>query len=161
MKKYKFKATIEKGPGGGAYILFPYDVEKEFGTKGRVPVKATIDGAPYSGSLMKYGDPQHMLGVLKEIRQRIGKGPGDSVEIELWKDAEERKVDVPDALRRAMKSEGVLPIFEKLSYSHQREYCRWIADAKKEETRTKRAQKAAEMLHRGVETPDAPGAKQG
>jgi hypothetical protein len=37
MKKYKFTAKIEPAGGGGAYILFPYDTEKEFGTKGRVP----------------------------------------------------------------------------------------------------------------------------
>jgi hypothetical protein len=34
MKKYKFKAKIEAGDGGGAYVLFPYDTSQEFGTKG-------------------------------------------------------------------------------------------------------------------------------
>lgn len=77
MKKYKFTAKIEPGDGGGAYVLFPYDAEKEFGTKGRVPVKATLDGVPYSGSLAKYGHPQHMLGILKAIRGQLRKGPGD------------------------------------------------------------------------------------
>jgi uncharacterized protein DUF1905 len=75
MKKYKFKARIEAGDRGGAYVLFPYDVEKEFGTRGRVPVKAVIEGVEYRGSLMKYGFPQHFLGVEKAIRQQIGKGP--------------------------------------------------------------------------------------
>ena len=42
MKKYKFKAKIEAGDAGGAYVLFPYDTEKEFATKGKVPVKATF-----------------------------------------------------------------------------------------------------------------------
>jgi hypothetical protein len=44
MKKYKFKAKIEAGDGGGAYVPFPYDTGKEFATKGKVPVKATFDG---------------------------------------------------------------------------------------------------------------------
>lgn len=39
MKNYRFKAKIESAPGGGAYVLFPYDTEKEFGTKGRYPSK--------------------------------------------------------------------------------------------------------------------------
>ena len=47
MKKYKFKAKIEAGDGGGAYVLFPYDTGKEFATKGKVPVKATFNGVPY------------------------------------------------------------------------------------------------------------------
>src|ERR1035441_1673236 len=51
MKKYKFKATIQPGISGGA--VFPYDVEREFGTRARVPVKSTLDGVPYSGSLIK------------------------------------------------------------------------------------------------------------
>ena len=81
MKKYRFKAKIESAPGGGAYVLFPYDTEKEFGTKGKVPVKATFDGVPYTGSLIKYGQPQHMLGLLKSIREQIGKGAGDTIDI--------------------------------------------------------------------------------
>jgi Domain of unknown function (DUF1905) len=81
MKKYKFKAKIESSDGGGAYVLFPYDTEKEFATKGKVPVNATFDGVPYSGSLIKYGNPLHMLGMPKTIREQIGKGPGDMVEV--------------------------------------------------------------------------------
>lgn len=76
MKTYKFKARIEAASGGGACVYFPYNVEEEFGTKGRVPVKATFDGVPYTGSMIKYGVPQHMLGVLKALREQIGKGAG-------------------------------------------------------------------------------------
>jgi len=85
MKKYKFKAKIQEGDGGGAYILFPYDTAKEFGIKGKVPINATFDGVPYMGSLIRYGNPLHMLGVLKAIRGQIGKGPGDTVEVVIWK----------------------------------------------------------------------------
>ncbi len=95
MKKYKFSATIEPGIGGGAAVLFPYSVEQEFGTKGRVPVQSTLDGVPYTGSLTKCGDAQHMLGVLKAIRAQIGKGPGDTIEVVLWKDDDVRTVEIP------------------------------------------------------------------
>ncbi len=90
MKKHKFKAKIEAGDGGGAYVLFPYDTEKEFATKGKVPVKATFNGVPYTGSLIKYGNPLHMMGVLKSIREQIGKGPGDTIEVVVWRDEEVR-----------------------------------------------------------------------
>ncbi|MBV8905589.1 MAG: DUF1905 domain-containing protein [Acidobacteriia bacterium] len=155
MKRYKFEATIESVAGGGAYVSFPYDVEKEFGTKARVPVKATFDGVAYTGSLVKYGHPQHMLGILKGIREQIGKGPGDRVRVELWQDDEIRKVEVPAPFQAAMKKASLIASFEKLSYTHQREYCRWISEAKKEETRLKRIEKAVEMLRKGVKTPDA------
>jgi uncharacterized protein YdeI (YjbR/CyaY-like superfamily) len=48
-------------------------------------------------------------------------------------------------------------VFEKLSYSHKREYCRWITGAKREETRANRLGKAVEMLRSGVKTPDGAG----
>ena len=153
MKKYKFKATIQGADGGGACVLFPYDVEKEFATKGRVPVKATFDGIPYAGSMVKYGRPEHMLPILKAIREQIGKGPGESVQVEVWKDEEERTLEVPAPFDALLKKEKLLADFEKLSYTHRKEYCRWIAEAKKEETRTKRMANAVEMLRGGVKTP--------
>ncbi len=153
MKKYKFKAKIEAGAGGGAYVLFPYDTKKEFATRGKVPVQATFDGVPYKGSLIKCGNPQHMLGVLKAIREQTGKAPGDTVGVVVWKDEEVRAVDVPARFTELMKKEGLLPFFEKLSYTHRKEYCRWITEAKKEETRVKRLQKAIELLEKGVRTP--------
>jgi hypothetical protein len=153
MKKYKFKAKIEAGDGGGAYVSFPYDVEKEFGTKGKVPVKAVFEGVEYRGSLMKYGLPQHFLGVAKAIREQIGKSPGDIVNVELWKDEEERVVEIPAEFLRLLKQEKILPFFESLSYTHRKEYCRWITEAKKEETRLARLSKAVEMLKRRVKAP--------
>jgi|SRR6266487_506627 len=153
MKKYKFKASIEAGDGGGAYVLFPYDTEKEFGTKGKVPVTATFNGVPYTGSLIKYGQPQHMLGVVKAIREQIGKGPGDVIEIVLWRDEEVRTLEVPAQFKKLLEKEGLLRFFEKLSFTHRKEYCRWITEAKKEETRLKRLEKAIEMLRKGVKTP--------
>ena len=153
MKKYKFKAKIEAADGGGAYVLFPYDTVKEFATKGKVPVKATFDGLPYTGSLIKYGHPLHSLGMPKAIREQIGKRPGDTLELVVWKDEEVRTVEVPAPFEKLMKKEGLLPFFEKLSYTHRKEYCRWISEAKKEETRSKRLEKAIEMLRKGARTP--------
>ena len=153
MKKFKFNAKIQAADGGGAFVLFPYDVEKEFGIKGKVPVKAAFNGVAYTGSLMKYGYPQHVLGLAKAIREQIGKQPGDIVAVELWKDEEERKLEVPADLERMLKKEGLVSFFEKLSYTHRKEYCRWITEAKKEETRQSRLAKAIEMLRNGVKTP--------
>jgi bifunctional DNA-binding transcriptional regulator/antitoxin component of YhaV-PrlF toxin-antitoxin module len=153
MKKYKFKAKIQEGRGGGAFVYFPYDVEKEFGTKGQVPIKADLEGEEYRGSLAKYGSPQHMLGVAKAIREKLGKRPGDMLEVELWKDEEERTVEVPPEFQKLMKKEGLLRFFEKLSYTHRKEYCRWISEAKKEETQLRRLEKAVEMLRSGIKTP--------
>jgi hypothetical protein len=155
MKKHKFKARIESpgGAAGGTCVFFPYNVQEEFGTKGRVPVKVTFNGAPYTGPMIKYGMPQHMLPVLKGIREQIGKGPGDTIDVVVWKDEEERVVAISAPFKALLKKEGLLAGFEKLSYTHRREYVRWIEGAKKEETRQNRVVKAVAMLKKGVKTP--------
>jgi hypothetical protein len=153
MKKYAFTAKIEPGPGGGAFVTFPYDVEKEFGAKGRVPVHASINRIPYTGSLMQCGGPRHMLGVLKSIREQLGKNLGDPVDVEIWKDDSVRTVDLPAGFAALLKKEKLRDAFDALSYTHRREYVRWISEAKKEETRTRRLAKAVEMLRSGAKTP--------
>jgi uncharacterized protein YdeI (YjbR/CyaY-like superfamily) len=78
---------------------------------------------------------------------------GDVIEVEVWKDGAERTVEVPAKFKELMKREGLLPFFERLSYTHRKEYCRWIAEAKKEETQLRRLAKVVEMLREGVKTP--------
>lgn len=80
-KIYSFQAVIQKVPDiDGAYIDFPYDVRVEFG-KGRVKVHATFDGEPYDGSLVRMKTPSHIIGIKKEIRTKIQKQPGDTIEV--------------------------------------------------------------------------------
>ena len=153
MKKYIFTAEIIAGDGGGTGVLFPYDIHEAFGTRSRVPIHATFDGVPYTGSLIKYGFPQHTLHLPKAIREQLGKTPGDSIEVVVWKDESERTLEVPNDLAALLKKEGLLPFFESLSYTHRKKYCRWITEAKKEETRLRRLAKAVEMLRDGVKTP--------
>ena len=152
MKRYKFTARIEEGNGGGAYVLFPFDVETEFGVKGRVPIRASINGIPYAGSLSNCGGRRHVLGILKSIRNQIEANIADEIEIELWKDDTTRTVDVPAELLQALRAKGALGQFENLSYTHRKEYCRLINEAKTEQTRTRRVQNAVEQVRNKVKT---------
>jgi len=153
VKTYRFKAKIEASDGGGAFVLFPFDVATEFGTKGKVPVRTRVAGRDYTGSLMSCGGTQHMLAVVKAIREETGKRPGDLIDVEVWRDDAPRTTNVPAALEKLLKKEGLLGSFEQLSATHRREYCRWVSDAKKEETRAKRLEKTVEMLRMVVKTP--------
>ncbi len=148
-QKYQFYAVIEDAGGGGAYVTIPFDVEEVFGKK-RVKIKAVIEGEPYRGTLVRMGGPQHMLPVLKEIRQKIGKSFGDSVAVELEEDLEIRQVEVPqDLLEELEKNPSAHGFFERLSYTHQKEYVNWIAEAKRDETRQKRIHQTIDMLEQG------------
>ena len=145
-KKHTFTAVIQNAGGGGAFVEVPFDVEEAFGSK-RPKIRALIEGVPYRGTLVRMGTECHLLLVLKSIREQAGKTFGDEVKVTVEADAEERVVAVPAELKRAFKSEKEAnAAFEKLSYTHQKEYAAWINEAKKEETRQKRIAKTIEML---------------
>ena len=87
VKTYEFEAEIRKVPDqDGAYVAVPLDIKTKFG-KGRLPVHATFDGEPYSGSIVNMGvkNPDgticYILGIRKEIRAKIKKQPGDIVKV--------------------------------------------------------------------------------
>ena len=62
-------------------------------------------------------------------------------------DIEPRRVEIPVELHKALQSDQEAKTrFEKLSYTHQREYVEWIREAKREETRQKRIAKTIEKL---------------
>ena len=68
-----------------------------------------------------------MLIVLKEIREKIGKSFGDEVTVELEEDLELRQVEVPADLQKALEAEpAAQAFFNRLSFTHQREYVQWI-----------------------------------
>lgn len=87
-KTYEYDAVIRESEigKGGAYVSFPYDVRAEFG-KGRVKVHASFDGVPYDGSVVNMGLKNadgsvcYILGILKAVRTKIGKQPGDCVHV--------------------------------------------------------------------------------
>lgn len=80
---YEFEAEIKKVPDiNGAYIEIPFDVKETF-SRGRVKVHATFDGETYDGSLVRMKTPCHILGIRKDIREKIGKQPGDTVHVTL------------------------------------------------------------------------------
>jgi hypothetical protein len=82
-KLYEFDAVIKKVPDiDGAYVEIPFNVKEEFG-KGRVPVLATFDGVYYEGSLVRMKTPCHIIGIRKDIREKIGKQSGDTIRVTL------------------------------------------------------------------------------
>lgn len=86
-KTYEFDATIHEMPDkGGAYVIFPWDIRKEFG-KGRVRACVEFDGISYQGSIVNMGvkDEEgnvcYIIGLLKAIRTQLKKGDGDRIHV--------------------------------------------------------------------------------
>lgn len=147
-----FEGVIQQhGDMNAAFVEFPFSTEELFGKKGQVKVKVLFDGkVEYRGSLAKMKSNCHMLGLTQEVRKNLGKSFGEVVSVKLWEDKEERMVEIPeDVLMVFEKNKDALELYQKMSYTHRKEYMRWIAEAKKQETRENRKVKMIEMILAG------------
>ena len=126
----------------------PFDAKDVFG-EARPAVAGTLNGTPFRGRLSVYGGVTY-LGLNKEVRQAAGLEVGDDVEVVLDRDEAPREVEIPPELLAAFERDSAAKAaFDKLAFTHRKEYARWIAEAKKEETRERRAAKALVMLKGG------------
>jgi hypothetical protein len=147
----RFDATLETR-GSGRVVTLPFDVGEQFGAV-RVPVRVTINAHTFRTTTMRYGGADY-IGLNRKVREAAGVDPGDGITVELERDSEPREVELPQELASALSGDAdAKSAFEKLSYTHRREYARWIAEAKREKTRERRLAKAVEMLRAGVRTP--------
>jgi hypothetical protein len=133
-----------------AAITPPADVVEFFGTRARVPVRGTINGYPFRSSLMPMGGC-HMMPVNSALRTGARVNPGDLVEVVMERDEEERTVEAPAVLKKALaKNKTALANWQKLSFTHKKEMALAILGAKQAETRTRRLGKIMEILRTGA-----------
>ena len=144
--KQTIKVKLEKHEKLDATgITIPFDVEEVFGSK-RVPVKATINGAEYRGSIVRMSE-KYMLGIPKEFRERAGIKAGDNIVVTLEKDVAERTVDIPSDLAKELKKDKSLrAAWDGLSFTLRKENARALEEAKQPETRARRLEKTLELL---------------
>jgi hypothetical protein len=155
MRIYEFEAVIQKHEGMDvAYIEFPFPVDTEFGTKGQVKVKVYFDGFEYRGSLANMGMNCHCVGVTQQVRQAIGKKPGDMVKVKMERDTELRVVELPEEFAERLKqNQDALLFYESLSFSRQKAYVTWITSAKRTETRKHRVEDSIRLLINKMNSP--------
>ena len=136
MTSKAFTAEIQEGRGGGAFVEVPFDVKAVLGSA-RPKVRVTFDGEPYRGTLASMGG-SYLIGILKDIRTKIGKDIGDTVRVTIELDTEPREVEVPDYVLKELRKAQLESKFQKLSYTHRKEHIQAIVEAKRPETRERR-----------------------
>ena len=145
-KKFKAKAEAA-GPGGAwCFIAVPFDVSEVWGIRGRIAVKGTINGFPFRTTIQPM-DGRHLLTFNKQLQAGAKAKAGDTVSVVMERDTEERIVEAPAELAKAFrKNKEAKALWDKLAYTHRKEFAQWISAAKQEETRDRRAQKAVNMM---------------
>jgi hypothetical protein len=151
----RFRALVERREGGEVCsINIPFDVEKTFGGRNRVPVRGTINGAPYRSSVFRMGGDCHFMVVNRQMREAAGVRGGETVPVTMERDDTPRVIEPPADFARALKANGdARATWDKLSYTHQREHVQSIEDAKKPETRQRRIENSVRLLAAGRKEP--------
>ena len=130
-------------PSNYAHIMnvvtdVPATVSDALGVRGHIPVVGTADGAEFAATLVPVGGGRHRLFLNRAIRGAIGKGAGDSVEIRIRLDRRDRMPETPPDLREALAEGGASDAWDALALSRRKECLVWLADAKRDLTRTAR-----------------------
>lgn len=149
--KKSFRIKLEGYEGSSAAgIIVPFDVEKVFGTRARVPVRGTINGYPYRSSIFPKGDGRHYMVINRETREGAKVKAGDTVSFVMERDEEPRFVTPPPELARALRANKTAKAaWDKLSYTRRKEHARAVEEARRPETRARRVEKAVEELSAG------------
>jgi len=148
----KFQATVELNGKTATGITVPEEVLMELGAGKRPPVLVTIGGYTYRTTVAPMGG-RFLVGINAEHRANAGIAAGDEIDVEIVLDTEPREVTVPADLAGALAADArASATFGALSYTHRKEWVRWVEDAKKPETRETRLVKTVESLREGKRT---------
>jgi hypothetical protein len=143
----RFRVLLEKHESSEATgIQIPFDVQKVFGSRARVPVSGTINGFPFRSSVFPMGGC-HFMPVNKEIRTGAKVKGGDTITVVMQRDEAPRVITPPPDFARALKAnKDARAAWDKLSYTNRKEIVQAIEAAKKPETRQRRIEKGITEL---------------
>ena len=152
MTRIRFHAVL-RPIEGGTYVDIPAEAVTALRATGRTSVAGTIDGRPFKNQFMPYVFEDEgrkvVMVVNKATRTQLGKDAGDTVEFDLERDERSRSADVvvPAELVEALAADPMAKAaFDALAPSHRREHAEFVAEAKRPETRSRRAAQTVERL---------------
>jgi hypothetical protein len=147
-KQFKVKLFSATRSGEVAGMNTPFDVKQAWG-KARLPVTGTINGFKFRTTVAPMRG-EYFICVNRQMREGGKCDVGDTVTVVMEPDTAPRTVNPPPDLKKALKSDkAAQQAWDRYSYTHRKEFARWITEAKKPETRARRLEKAIEMLAAG------------
>jgi hypothetical protein len=145
----RIRTTLHARGPAAAVILTDEQVAQIGGGAKTPPVQVTVNGHTFAGRIGRMRG-ESLLGFNKAVREAAGVEAGDEIELSISLDAAPREVEVPAALATAFEADpAARKAFDALAFTHRKEFARWVAEAKRDETRERRVAQAIEMLHAG------------
>lgn len=145
----KFSATIGLYGNNQPGIAVPDEVIRNLGSSKKPAVTVTIGDYTYRSTVAVMGG-QFLLPLSAEHRKGAGVVPGDEVAVDIELDMEPRVIDIPSDFAASLDLVAdARQFFDRLSYSNKRRFVISIEEAKTDETRKRRIDKAISLLREG------------
>lgn len=145
----QFRAQLQPRGPAAAVVLDDDQVAAVGEGAKRFPVVATVNGYSWRTSVARMRG-EFLIGLNRSVREAAGVQPGDEVDVAVALDTAPREVEVPEPLAAALNGDpAAAKAFERLAFTHRKEFASWIAEAKRPETRERRVAQALEMLREG------------
>jgi Bacteriocin-protection, YdeI or OmpD-Associated/Domain of unknown function (DUF1905) len=148
----RFRTRVELGGKTATGLLIPDDVVAALGSGKRPAVRITIGGHTYRTTVASRGG-RFLVPLSAENRAAAGVAAGEQVDVEIQADTAPRELTVPADVADALSHDSTAQrFFDALSYTHRKEWVRWIEEAKRPETRKARIAQAVAASHAGKRT---------
>ena len=146
----RFESRVELGGKTATGIAIPDEVVASLGESKRPAVTITLNGHTYRTTAVRMGG-RFLVPLSAENREAAGVAAGDDVTVDIALDTAPREVELPADLAAAM-DDAARTAYDGLSYTHRKEWVRWVEEAKKPETRATRIEKTVAGLREGRKT---------
>ncbi len=141
--------TLESRGPAGAFLLTDEQVAAVGDGRKAFPVVVTVNDVALPLRLARMGG-ENMIGLAKAARAEAKVEVGSAYAVTIAAESGERTVETPPDLDAALAGDDeARAAYEKLAYSHRKEFVRWITEAKREATRADRVTRTVEMLRAG------------
>jgi hypothetical protein len=148
----RFRSVVELGGKSATGIAVPDDVVAALDGGQRPAVLVTLGDHRFRTTVARMGG-RFLVPLSAENRTAAGVAAGDAVDVTVELDIAPREVELPDDLRAALGEDpGASAFFAQLSFTHRKEWVRWITEARRSETRATRLARTVEAMRSGRRT---------
>jgi hypothetical protein len=145
----RFRIAAMARPGGGHAIAIPFDPRVAWGDRDRYHVHGTVGGNPFRGALVAT-DGAWSLRLGPAWCRTPGFRPGEQVEVVMAPEGPQSITMGADAAGAFAADQTAARFFDSLPSFYRNNYARWIAGAKRPETRATRIAEMVDLCRRGL-----------
>ncbi len=142
-----FDAVVQK-EGSFTFVAIPFSPREVWGARPRFYVAGTINGIPVRGTLGVLGQ-DYFLRLGAAWLRGTGIAPGANVSVQLSLEGPQEANLAPDIAKALADNKKAKTFFDGLPTFYRKNYIRWIASAKREDTRARRINEMLKLLEDG------------